>query len=110
MSRWTASDPYNQNVLYPRMHSSEFSYNLKNSTWWYRNASFLRFKNVEFGYQFKRNQLKSLGLQNLRIYAQGTNLITWDHVKYWDPELGNANSGAQYPMSRSWKFGLEVTF
>lgn len=110
LSRWTASDPYNQNVLYPRMHSSNFSYNLKNSTWWYRSASFLRFKNVEFGYQFKRNQLKSLGLQNLRIYAQGTNLITWDHVKYWDPELGNANSGAQYPMSRSWKFGLEVTF
>ena len=110
LSRWTASDPYNQNVLYPRMHSSEFSYNTKPSTWWYRSASFLRFKNVEFGYQFKRNQLKSLGLQNLRIYAQGTNLITWDHVKYGDPELGNANSGAQYPMSRSWKFGLEVTF
>lgn len=110
LDRWVASNPYNQNVLYPRMHSTSFSYNLKNSTWWYRSASFLRFKNLEFGYQFRRNQLKSLGLQNIRLYVQGTNLITWDDVKYWDPELGNANSGARYPISRSWKFGLEVTF
>lgn len=110
LSRWVASDPYNQNVLYPRMHSSNFSYNLKNSTWWYRSASFLRFKNLEFGYQFRRDQLKSLGLQNIRLYVQGTNLVTWDDVKYWDPELGNANSGARYPISRAWKFGLEVIF
>lgn len=110
MSRWTASNPYNQNVLYPRMHSSAFSYNLKNSTWWYRDASFIRLKNVEFGYQFNKKQLSALRLQNLRLYVQGTNLITWDNVKYWDPELGNANSGAQYPISRRWTLGLEVTF
>lgn len=110
LSRWTASDPFNQNVLYPRMHSSAFSYNLRNSTWWYRSANFLRFKNLEFGYQFNAKQLRSLNLRNLRVYVQGTNLITWDHVKYWDPELGNANSGAQYPISRNWKVGLEVTF
>lgn len=110
MSRWTASNPYNQNVLYPRMHSSAFSYNLKNSTWWYRDASFIRLKNVEFGYQFNKKQLSALRLQNLRLYVQGTNLITWDNVKYWDPELGNANSGAQYPLSRRWTLGLEVTF
>lgn len=110
MSRWTASDPYNQNVLYPRMHSSLFSYNLYNSTWWYRDASFIRLKNVEFGYQFNKKQLSSLKLQNLRVYVQGTNLITWDKVKYWDPELGDANSGAKYPISRRWTMGLEVTF
>lgn len=110
MSRWTASDPYNMNVLYPRMHTTEFSHNLKESTWWYRDASFIRLKNVEFGYQFDKKQLKSLGLTNLRLYVQGTNLKTWDHVKYWDPELGDANSGAKYPLTSSWTFGLEVTF
>ncbi|WP_321333892.1 TonB-dependent receptor [uncultured Bacteroides sp.] len=110
MSRWTASDPYNQNVLYPRMHSSLFSYNLYNSTWWYRDASFVRLKNIEFGYQFNKKQLSAVKLQNVRLYVQGTNLITWDSVKFWDPELGNANSGAQYPISRRWTMGLEVTF
>lgn len=110
MSRWTASDPYNMNVLYPRMHTTNFAHNLKNSTWWYRDASFIRLKNIEFGYQFNKTQLKSFGLTNLRLYVQGTNLKTWDDVKYWDPELGNANSGAKYPISSSWTFGAEITF
>lgn len=110
MSRWRAEDPYNQNVLYPRMHSSEYKYNNRPSTWWYRDGRFLRLKNVEFGYQFNKNQLKKLCMQNLRVYVQGNNLITWDNVKYWDPELGGANSGAKYPVSRSWTVGLEVTF
>ena len=35
---------------------------------------------------------------------------TWDSVKYWDPELGNANSGMSYPISNQWKMGVEVTF
>ncbi len=109
MSRWTASDPYNQSVLYPRMHSTDFSYNLRASTWWYRDASFIRLKNIEFGYQFNKNQLKFFKLQNLRMYVQGTNLITWDKVKYWDPE-SNERSGAKYPISRSWTGGIEVTF
>lgn len=110
LSRWTASDPYNQDVLYPRMHGSDFSYNTRPSTWWYRDASFIRLKNIEFGYQFNKNQLSKIGMNNLRVYVQGTNLITWDHVKYWDPELGDARSGAKYPLSRSWTAGLEVTF
>ena len=87
MSRWKASDPYNDNVLYPRLRNNTFAHNLQPSTWWYRDASFIRLKNVEFGYQFNRKQLKSLRLTNLRLYVQGTNLKTWDHVKYWDPEL-----------------------
>lgn len=110
MSRWTASDPYNQNVVYPRLHSTQFSYNLYNSTWWWRDASFIRLKNIEFGYQFNKQQLKSLRMQNLRVYVQGNNLALWDDVKYWDPELGDANSGAKYPLSRSWTAGVEVTF
>lgn len=110
LDRWTASNPYNDDVLYPRLRNNTFSHNLKNSTWWYRDASFIRLKNVEFGYQFNRKQLEKLRMTNLRLYVQGTNLKTWDHVKYWDPELGDNNSGARYPLSRTWTFGLELTF
>lgn len=110
LSRWTYSNPDNQNVLYPRMHASSFAYNLNESTWWYRDASFIRLKNVEFGYQFNKKQLKALRLENVRLYVQGSNLAVWDDVKYWDPELGGANSGARYPLSRTWTAGVEVTF
>lgn len=108
LNHWSANDPYNQNVLYPRLHSFKYANNNQASTWWYRDASFLRLKNVEVGYQFDRKLLQHIKMQNLRLYIQGTNLAVWDHVKLWDPELGN--SGAKYPISSTWTMGLEVTF
>ena len=105
---WRASDPNNMNVLYPRLHTNEYSNNTLNSTWWYRNGSFLRLKNVELGYQFDKKLVQRWKMQNLRVYVQGSNLAVWDHVKMWDPEIGN--SGARYPINATWTFGLDVTF
>ena len=110
LNRWMASDPYNQNVLFPRMHPGKFTHNLEESTWWYRNAGFLRLKNVEFGYEFSKDLIRNLKMQNLRLYVQGTNLAVWDHIKYWDPEIGSSNSGARYPICGTWTIGMEVTF
>ena len=72
------------NVLYPRLHTNEYSNNTLNSTWWYRNGSFLRLKNVELGYQFDKKLVQRWKMQNLRIYVQGSNLAVWDHVKISD--------------------------
>lgn len=109
-SRWRPEDPYNQNVLYPRLHSEPFTHNNEASTWWYRKGDFLRLKNLEFGYQFNKKMLQKAKIQNARIYIQGTNLAVWDDIKMWDPELGNANSGAKYPLNRTWSLGLEIGF
>lgn len=105
---WNANDPYNQNVLYPRLHTSMNTNNTQASTWWYRDASFLRLKNVEFGYQFDKRMIQKIKMQNLRLYVQGTNLAVWDKIKMWDPELGN--SGSKYPICGTWTVGLELTF
>lgn len=105
---WRADDPNNQDVLYPRLHTNKYSNNDLASTWWYRSGSFLRLKNVEFGYQFDRKLIQKLKMQNLRLYVQGTNLAVWDHIKMWDPEIGN--SGARYPINSTWTVGLDVTF
>ncbi len=107
-SHWSASDPDNQNVIYPRLHTNEYSNNTQNSTWWYRDASFLRLKNVEFGYQFDNNLVRKWKMQSLRVYVQGVNLAVWDKVKLWDPEIGN--SGSKYPITANWTVGLDVTF
>jgi hypothetical protein len=109
LNRWRADDPYNQDVFFPRMHSSEYTHNTSNSTWWYRDAGFLRLKNIEIGYEFDKKLLQNIKIQNLRIYLQGNNVAVWDKVKYWDPELGNAASGAKYPLSSTYSIGLEVT-
>ena len=108
--RWLPSNPNNQDVTIPRLHTNSFSHNMENSTWWYRNAGFLRLKNIEIGYQFNDKILKQLRMKNLRVYLQGNNVAVWDHIKYWDPELGSANSGAKYPICSTYSLGLEVTF
>ena len=110
MDRWTAEDPYNQNVLFPRTHSGDYEHNRFASTWWYRDAGFLRLKNIEIGYEFNKQLIKKIGMNNLRVYVQGNNLALWDKVKYWDPELDPGVSGAKYPLTRTYTIGLEVTF
>lgn len=108
VSHWTASDPNNMDVIYPRLHTNNYANNTLNSTWWYRDGSFLRLKNVELGYQFDKKLIQRWKMQNLRIYVQGTNLAVWDKVKLWDPEI--PNSGARYPLTANWTVGLDVAF
>ena len=109
-NHWRASDPYNQNVLYPRLHDSHFAHNTLPSTWWQRDAGFLRLKNIEIGYEFNEKALRALRLKNLRLYLQGNNIAVWDNIKFWDPELGGDNLGAKYPLSSNYTIGIEVTF
>jgi TonB-linked SusC/RagA family outer membrane protein len=109
MDRWRFEDPYNQDVLFPRLRTAGNSNNTRASTWWYRDASYLRLKNVEIGYLFNSDVVKKMKLEGIRLYIQGENLCTWDNVKFWDPEVTN-RSGARYPISSTWTFGLDVTF
>lgn len=109
-THWSSNDPDNQNVIFPRLHNDYFDHNNLASTWWYRNAGFLRLKNVEFGYNFDKRLLTKLHLSKARMYVQGNNLAVWDKIKMWDPELGSAGSGVKYPINRTWTIGLELGF
>ena len=107
---WSSRNPENQDVLFPRLHTEEFSHNKLNSTWWYRDASFLRLKNIELGYTFNKEMLRKMAIQNARIYVQGNNIAVWDHIGMWDPELGSAGSGIKYPINMTWTLGVEFGF
>ena len=107
---WSAENPDNCNVLYPRMHSAAFEYNFRPSTWWYRQSNFLRLKNIELGYEFPKALTSKAKINNLRIYFQGNNIAVIDHIKFWDPELDAGASGSKYPLNRTFTFGLDITF
>lgn len=109
-SHWSSNDPYNQNVIYPRLYNNVYSHNEFASTWWYRSGNFLRLKNVEVGYEFDSKVLARQWIKRARIYVQGTNIAVWDDIKMWDPELGSANGGAKYPLNMTWTLGLELGF
>lgn len=108
-SHWSSNDPGNTNVMFPRLHTENFSHNALASTWWYRDAGFLRLKNLEFGYSFDKELLRKLAIKQARIYVQGNNLAVWDKVKMWDPELGSAGI-TKYPINSTWTIGLELGF
>jgi hypothetical protein len=73
-----------------------------------RDGSFLRLKAVEFGYTFQSAQLKTTGVDNIRIYYSGTNLLTWSKFKLWDPEM--AGNGLGYPVQKVHNIGLQISF
>ncbi|WP_316815316.1 TonB-dependent receptor [Pedobacter nyackensis] len=106
--RWTVSNP-SQDVLFPRIRTSSFPNNQASSTWWMRDGGFLRLKTAELGYRLPKRWMERAKLNNAKIYVQGYNLLTWDNIKYWDPEQGNLNAGVSYPQSRSFTFGLELS-
>ncbi|MDE5881937.1 MAG: TonB-dependent receptor [Muribaculaceae bacterium] len=78
------------------------------STWWLRSANFLRLKSLEIGYTLPRKWWGNSGIDNIRIYFNGSNLFTIDNYKVADPEVDNAI--LSYPLQRSLTFGAGITF
>lgn len=110
LNRWSPDNP-SQDVIMPRLHQRyERNVNKEASTWWLRSGNFLRFKNLEIGYNLPKPTANKIKAQSMRIYMMGYNLGVWDKIKYWDPETGNNNRGLSYPLPRTLSLGLDVTF
>ena len=81
------------------------------------NGSYFRLKNVSIGYNFKKEWLKNFGIEKLRLYATGSNLLTFTGYSGLDPDFIGVNSvwnsgtdSFAYPNTRSVMFGLDLTF
>ena len=100
---WIADDywsPSNQNpnAAFPRLTQYNSDHNMAASSYWLRNAAFLKLKNIELGYTFKR----------ARFYISAVNLFTISPFKLWDPEMGGG-AGLSYPTQRTFNIGVQVT-
>jgi TonB-linked SusC/RagA family outer membrane protein len=100
----------NQNVyaLWPRLSTTLNSNNVARSTWFMRNGSFLRLKQMEFGYTIPKRVTDKIGMNTLRFYVSGTNLLQFSKFKMWDVEM--AGNGLGYPIQRVVNFGLNLSF
>ena len=79
------------------------------------DASFLRLKNVQLGYNFPVKLIKKMGLSSLRLYISGQNLWTWTKYTGYDPEVSTRNSAltrgfdySSYPKTTSYTFGIKL--
>lgn len=103
-NRWT---PDNLNATYPRLSSSSNANNYQTSTFWLRDRSFFKLRNIEVYYNFPKTLLDRTKVVNAaRLYVRGNDLFTLDHLDNVDAE----SYGATSPLTRSVVVGLSVTF
>ena len=100
---WTEDNP---NASLPRLYNGN-NFNYKASDRWVQDGSYLRLKNVTFGYTIP---VPRKTLERLRVYISGDDV--WEHtnmLKVFDPEVGNKPSANYYPFFRTWTFGVNLT-
>lgn len=95
-------------AFWPRLSDTQIENNNQRSTWWMRNGAFMRMKSLELGYNTPKNFIRKLGISNLRVYLNASNLFVISKFKMWDPEMGD--SGLGYPLQRVYNMGLMVEF
>lgn len=99
----------NQNATFPRLAFNEPN-NENHSTFWMRNAAYLRVKNIQVGYTLPQSVLNKIGVHKLRIFASGQNLFSFD--SFWDGFDVEApvGTGNYYPQVRNFSVGLDLNF
>lgn len=106
--RWTQDNP-RQDVFWPRMNEYTIDNNNQRSSWWLKDMSFLRLKNIEVGYTIPQAWSEKIAIKNCRIFLRGNNLLTFSGFDMWDPEVGTTD-GLKYPMMKSLSVGITFNF
>jgi TonB-linked SusC/RagA family outer membrane protein len=106
--RWTKDNP-RQDVFWPRLSNNVHANNTQASTWWLRDMSMIRLRNLELGYNFPTHRFGTVKMDNARLFIRGNNLFVLSSFDLWDPELGTSN-GFRYPIMRSLSIGLNANF
>jgi len=78
-----------------------------------QDLAYLRLKNLTLGYKIPEKITQRFKIQNFRLFVSGENLFTWTKLrsKYIDPEQAMANiDGRVYPFSKTYSFGIDITF
>lgn len=108
VNRWTQATA--AQAIMPALHTTEIfrSWNEFPSTWKWRDASYLRLKNLEVSYSLDRELANRLNMNSCQFYINGHNLLTFtDFSKYMDPEN---NSVTHYPMVKRYNVGIRIGF
>ena len=104
--RWTTSNP-DPGAKFPRLSSTSNANNYQTSTYWQRDRSFLKLRNVEVYYKFPSSLLeKTKYIQTAKLYVRGVDLLCFDHIDDADPEC----YGVTNPLNKSVVLGVQLSF
>ena len=111
LDRWTPETA--ATAKYPALHYGTHDNNKNgNSSLFLYDASYLRLKNVEIGYNVSPKLLRKFHVQQARIYVPGLNLLTFDKLGDVDidPETNSGDGASWYPIQKVFNFGIDITF
>ena len=100
---WSPDNP-NASMPHPNWN---YWQNRVTSPFHLRSGAFTRLRYVNIGYNIPADIIGKVGLSNARIFASGTNLLTFTKFDTYDPELGH---GGVFPISKSFTTGISLTF
>ncbi len=112
IDRWTGEGSTNE---HPRLTTGPTNNNLF-SDYYVEDGSFVRLRNLQFGYTLPSTLLRKIHLESLRIYVAANNLITLTRYMGFDPDLGSSSvlsagvDYGMYPQARSLMGGLQIKF
>ena len=118
LNAWT---PQNTNTDVPRAIDGDPNGNIRPSTRFLEDGSYLRLKNMSIGYTIPSASLQTLtkgALSRVRVYVSSANLLTFTKYTGYDPEVGSRFGGnlingidyGQFPAARTLLFGIQVGF
>lgn len=99
---WTAENPNNE---YPAAWFSGDSKFLG-----LQNRAYVRLQDITISYTFKQPCIKKIGIDNLKVFFAGKNVLTITGWKGGDPELGNVLTSGTYPVSTTLSLGANISF
>jgi TonB-linked SusC/RagA family outer membrane protein len=112
IDRWTGEGSTNE---HPRLTTGPTNNNLF-SDYYVEDGSFVRLRNLQFGYTLPSTLLRKIHVESLRIYVAANNLITLTRYMGFDPDLGSSSvlsagvDYGMYPQARSLMGGLQIKF
>ena len=104
--RWSPSNP-DVNAAFPRLSTSSNANNYQTSTYWQRNRSFLKLRNVEVYYNLPASLMQKTGfMKTAKVYVRGIDLLCFNHLDEADPEC----YGVSAPLNKSVVAGVQLSF
>jgi TonB-linked SusC/RagA family outer membrane protein len=113
-NNWGMPVNLDSHPLFPRFYWPSYSTQNKNvnSSFWFIDGTYLRLKSAELGYTIPKKYLTRFGIQNLKVYCSGYNLLTFSALDFYDPELegGSDVNVERYPSTSNYSIGLILDF
>lgn len=108
-NRWTPANPTNE---MPKIYVADSYAPVQNyaSTYFLKDASFLRLRNLQLGWNMPQSLSGRVGIKSLRLYASADNVFTISKFPGLDPERAGDGNYVTYPQTKTFTFGAMVSF